>query len=270
MPARTTVPERLVRVTTDTPTIDKDKRTIRNVVMTRKLARDGGIVLPDGIIQKFFEKNPVVQARHGLADDSHSPVIGRSLGIESDARGMVSTTQFADTELGREYAYLYGLNDADEVYMRAWSFGWSTLKLEWWDLRAVEDYLGEDWEPEVVDFWLVRVDEVWVSTRSEMHEYSAVPVGADRDALSRAFNSGVRSAGAMMVSLDVAAGRAELAKIETEINERNERNIAGAIRELSRSMQAIGRDGATAADNGDSVAILEEIRNLTSQIKGTT
>ena len=255
-------PERLVRFTAGQPTIDRDKRTIRNTVVTRLLARDGGIVLPEGIVTKFFEQNPVVKAAHGQGPDRHSPVIGRSLGLERTRIGFDSTTQFADTELGREYAYLYGLNDAGEVYMRAWSVGWATLELKEWTLDEAKRYLGTDWDEASLDSYTRRTDRVWVSVRSELHEYSAVAVGADREALSRAYGANVRAAGELLAAIDLKEAAAQLNALREEMTGQKDR-----IAKLEGQIQALTRDGEAAARRGDSANVLTAVRDLAGQIR---
>lgn len=256
-------PARLVRVTQGTPTIDKEKRTIRNTVTTRLLARDGGIVKPEGIITRFFEQNPVVQALHGRGDTRNSPVIGKSLGLEVTPRGMESVTQFADTELGREYAYLYGINDKGEVFMRAWSFGWNSLEVERWSLDQAKSYLGNDWDESVLSVFDKRMNDVWVSVRSEMLEYSAVAVGADREGLSRAFAGNVRMAGELITALDLEAARSEICALKNNTNE-----LTARCDLFEQKIQALSREGSEAARRGDSSALLEEIKSLVRLVKG--
>jgi hypothetical protein len=228
---------------------------VRSVIATRLLARDGGIVLPSGILTKFFEQNPVVLARHAQNEDSSSPVIGRSLGLLANERGMESVTQFADTELGREYAYLYGVNPMKEVFMRAWSFGWRTLAQEWWTRERAQQFLGADWDEETA----AGLEQVWVAVQSEMHEYSAVPVGADRAALSRAFGAGVRTAGQLIVGLDLAEAQREIAQLKFIQGETSQR-----FAKLEAQLQAQISHGAAAADPGDSAEVLAAIRELTA------
>ena len=256
-------PERLIRTTIGQPTtIDIKKRTIENVVTTKLLARDGGIVIPEGIITRFFVENPVVCALHCRAVESRSPVVGRSLGLVKYALGMSSTTQFADTELGREYAYLYGINEAAEVYMRAFSFGWSTLDVQYWTLDQAKQYLASDWDEEILSVWDKRMNEVWVATRSEMHEYSVVPVGADRESLSRAFGENIRVAGELITSLDLQEATTEITTLRNK-QQLTERKLS----DLEKKIQALSRDGSAAAERGDSAAFLEEVRSLSRHIK---
>lgn len=247
------LPNRLIRVATGTPEIDLEQRTIRSVIATKLLARDGGIVLPEGIITKFFEANPVVLAMHGAGMEANAPVVGRSLGLTRTAAGMESVTQFADTELGREYAYLYGVNEKREVFMRAWSFGWRTLAQEWWTREHAMQFLGTLWDEEAA----AGIEEVWVAVKSEMHEYSAVPVGADRAALSRAYQEGVRSAGHLMAELDLAAAHREIGALKTF-----QGTISLRLEKLERDYLALRSDGAAAAAPGNTAELLNELDGL--------
>lgn len=248
------LPARLVRMMTGEPQIDLEKRTVNCTVTTKLLARDHGIVLPEGIITKFYEQNPVVRAEH------YGPVIGRSLGLTKTPLGMDSITQFAETDTGLDYAYLYGCNEKHEVFMRAWSFGWRSLVTEIWGLDRARQYLGSLWDDETA----IGVNDVWVSVRSEMNEYSVVPVGADREALSRAFGGGVRSAGAIIAGMDLTAAQRQLQTLEDTFKDfvKTQEDVRTQIAQLQKDIQALRRDGSAAAARGDSAEILNAVREL--------
>jgi hypothetical protein len=238
--------------------VDLPARTVRNTVTTRRLARDGGIVVPEGIVTRFFEQNPVVKIRHGLAEDARPLVAGRALSLTRTRDGLDALTQFADNQLGREWGYLYGLNEGGEVYLRAFSFGWSTLEETVWDLEQARAYLGELWDEEAVSAFSRRYNEVWVATKSEMHEYSVVEVGADREALMRAWREGGVEAAAGIVSrIDLAAARADLDALK-ESHQASESRIA----RLEADMQALARNGKEAARPGNSSELRDELREL--------
>lgn len=255
------IPERLVRLMGGEVEIDLGKRILeRAQIVTRSLASDGGIIRPDGINVKFYEPNPVVLARHGLADmdDARSMVIGRSLGLTPTGTGLMSRTQFADTELGREYAYLYGVNEKKEVYARGWSFGWTSLQVDWMSLTQARDYVGAElWSEDLVSPWIKERGEVWVASRSLMHEYSAVEIGADRNALTRAFKDGVKTAGRILSRLDLDEAEAELSDLKTRVIEDETK-----IEKLDQRIKALRRDEPEAAAQGNSSEILAEIREL--------
>jgi hypothetical protein len=185
-------------------------------------------------------------------------VIGRSLGLATTKLGMDSVTQFADTELGREYGYLYGLNPAGEIFMRAWSFGWRTLEMDQWDVSRARSYLQGfgAWDEDLVTS-AMRNMGVWVAVRSEMTEYSAVAVGADRQALSRAMGSGIRAAAEHVAHIDLLAARSMIAELKTISEETQEK-----VRKLESDVLALRGDGAAAAARGDTAGIVAELNDL--------
>lgn len=256
------LPQSLIRFADKALDIDLEKRTVRNTVTTKHLARDGGIVLPEGIITKFFEQNPVVKIRHGKANDARPLVAGRCLSLIRTSIGLDAVTQFADTDLGRDWAYMYGLNPKGEVFMRAFSFGWASIRTEVWTLEQVRQYLGNLYDEQAVSSDVRRWNEVWVSAESEMHEYSVCEVGADREALSRAFSDGVRTAGDLLAQMDLTEARAEITSLRAQGKEFNER-----INRIETEMKALARNEAAAADRGNTAAILDQLRSLRETAK---
>lgn len=257
-----TAPERLLRAMEPEIDVDLAARILRRArFVTRRLASDGGIVDPQGINVRFFQANPVVLARHGLSDEVRSPVIGRSLGLSATRDGMESMTQFADTDLGREYAYLYGVNEKREVYMRGWSFGWTTVEMDWLPLAQARSWLGADWDDDLVPPAVRSTGEVWLARKTILNEYSAVPVGADRAALSRAWTEGVRLAGGLIADLELRDATTLLKTLQ-EQTETDRARLA----KIEAEIQALRRDGAAAAARGDSAELVAEIRALTLEM----
>lgn len=252
------IPARLVRAMSGKVEVDVTKRILKRALfVTRSIASDGGIVVPEGINVRHFETNPVVLLMHGRG--AEFPVIGRSLALKTVREGIESETQFADTELGREIAYLYGVNNDGEVYARGWSFGWDTTEMETWTLAHAKEWLGPDWDEDLVPPSARRWDEVWVALRSQLNEYSAVALGADKKALSRAYGEkGVRLAGELIADMDLTEAGRRLAVLETEDAAMRKR-----IDKLERELQALRRDGTSAAARGDADALLKEIEALT-------
>lgn len=255
------VPERVVRMSAGDPTIDVAKRTIECTPMTRCLASDGGIIIPDGIVTRVFEANPVVLAMHAMSAgmSAKPPVVGRCLAFSTNKRGMVATTQFADTELGREYAYLYGVNEKKEVYMRAWSFGWTTTQMDFVSVDEARALLGTDWDEETVPPVVRKYGEVWIARKSVMNEYSPVPIGSDKKALSRAAGEGIRTAWELIAGIDLKEAQAAIDELRNETNQKFEK--------LERDMLALRRDGAAAAARGDTAAFTNAIRIMAGSFK---
>lgn len=256
------IPERLVRVMDGTPEIDVSKRSIKACVATQMLARDGGIVLLNGVDLRAFKLNPVVQALHGMSDDIRSPVIGRAADVTVHGININATTLFADTELGREYAYLYGVNEKKEVFMRAWSFGWTTLDMDFVSLDEARTMLGAAWDEATVPQVCRRYGEVWVARKSEMLEYSAVPVGADRAALSRAFAQNIRTAGTLVADIDLKEAQAAIDELR-----KNNRDLAARCDRFDEDIKALRSEGSAAAARGDSAGLVEAIRAMCATAK---
>jgi len=262
MSENTRVPTTLVRAMGEDIEVDVPQRILKRAhFVTRGIASDGGIIVPEGINTTYFEQNPVVMLSHGWAD-APFPVVGRSLGLTAADNGMDSVTQFADDPdgLGRQLAYLYGVNEDKAVYARGWSFSWDTQEFETWTLDHAKEYLGKDYDDNLVPPHVKRWDEVWVVLRCVMNEYSCVPLGADKMALSRAHkDKGIDLAGRWVANLDITEARAELTKLQQNI--RNHETIF-AIRKLTAKLQALSRDGAAAAERGDSAEVLHAVRDL--------
>lgn len=248
-------PARLERAAS-AETIDLEARTIEATVATRLLARDGGIVQPRGIVTRAFEANPNVLAMHGGISGKF-PVVGRCVALQVNDRGVLARTQFADTEIGREIGYLYGINPKKEVFCRGWSFGWNTLQMRVVTLDEARTLLDSDWDEELVPAMCRRFNEVWIAERSEMLEYSPVPVGADRAALSRAFSDGVRAAGELVAHLDLKQASEELTDLKREHGD-----LSARVERMEKQIQALCRDGAAAAARGDSAGLLKAIEQL--------
>lgn len=257
--------QRFVRVMTPDVEVDVENRILkRAVVMTRNIASDGGIIMPEGINAKFFESNPVVLLMHGFT--AEFPVVGRALNVAVTRDGMEASVQFADTILGRDIAYLYGVNADAATYARGWSFGWDTMERETWTLDEARQWLGSDYDDDLVPAFVKRHREVWVAKKTMMNEFSAVALGADRKALSRAYSErGIRLAGELVTEMDLGEARRDLAELKKE-READARKIA----HLERDVQALLSDDASAARQRDSEAVLREIRDITKNIRGTT
>ncbi len=248
------------RLLTAQPTIDREQRTIRAQVATRALARDGGILQTENCILDYYRGNPVVQFRHGFTND-RMPVVGRCLELIPTELGLDAVIQFADTELGKESAYLYGLNDAEEVYCRGWSFGWETLRYEFWTVADARRYVPSS----LWDERLVQDDPgdrgIWVATLSEMTEFSVVPVGADRHGLSRAFGEGIQTAGRCLEQLNVQDILSNLRELKHILS-------GNALDRHTESFQTIMRDGTSLATRvGDSGDLAKELNALAASLK---
>lgn len=248
------------------PDVDLEKRILRNAtIATRRLADDGWIIMPEGIETEQFLKNPIVQARHGGGvRTTRSPVIGRVLALGRNADELYAQElQFADTELGREYAYLCGVNPEREVYMRSWSVAGDILERGAIGFNAARAALGGLWDENMAALVRQRQTQVNVAQRFLMNEFSSVPKGADHGALTRASAAGIRTAGEILTAMDLSAAQSELAALRQEGLARDER-----LAKLEREIQALRGEGASAAARRDSEAILAEVRGLRLALSG--
>ena len=248
--------------------VDVVNRILRRcVVSTRGLATDGWIIVPDGISFEDFLKNPVVTARH-IEDQEDAPpmpvTIGRCLAVRNTPDGTETETQFADTQLGRDWAYLYGVNERKEVYCRAWSINARILEAEAWSFDKARQFAGAFWSQETADVIAKRQTQVNVATRSMVRAYSAVELGADRFALSRAAAEGNRMAGTLMLRTDLKAANEALAELK-----RNAEADRTQLRKLEEEIKAIRGQEASAAARRDSEALLSELRRLLDLARST-
>lgn len=256
-------------IETRTPEIDLEKRILRGVVaMTDRLASDGGIVLMPGLdTATYYERNPIVQAKHARAGDmsAKADVIGRATAMERTAHELVFEVQFADTELGREYAYLYGLNEKREVFMRSWSGGFRVLASDWLSPETARAQYAEQWDETVfasLPEWMGG--RIEVISKSALTEFSAVARGADRQALTRALRGGVRAAA------DVLAEQ-EFDSLQTVLTRAMTASMSAAWRSdlerIERRVLALEGKGASAALRGDTDELREAIERMTQLIR---
>lgn len=242
----------ILRQMASEPEIDAENRIVRNcVVATRSLAEDGAILLPDGIDMGDYLKNPIVRAVHGMSGmDGRPQTIGRCIELTRDGRQMVAATKFADTPLAREWAYLYGCNPKKEIFMRGWSIRAEVIEAETIDFNAAKEICGEFWDQAAADRLRQWFSAVRLIRKSWMKEYSAVELGADRNALSRAYADGNLTAGNLIFEME----REDLRK-EVE-------RLGGKIEQLDQEMKALRGNAASAASRSDTDALLAEVRAM--------
>lgn len=134
--------------------IDTSKRTITAMVSTDSVDRDGDIIVPSGWQLDNYRKNPVVLWAH---DYSGLPV-AKALAIEITSNGLLTMMQFAEHQLAQDVFELYAGG-----FLRAFSVGFRVLEYT----RRVDE----------------QAQSGWLMTKTELLEYSCVPVPANQDAL---------------------------------------------------------------------------------------
>lgn len=241
------------------PDVDLDKRIIRGAVFaSERLASDGKIILLGGMDTAEFLANPQVTARHMENNPNlKAATIARALSIGIQGRDYVAEVQFADTELGRDYAYLYGVNPEREVYMRGWSLRAAILESESWSFGKARSYLADDWDALVEERVRKFAAGASVATRSILKAFSAVEVGADKTALTRAAGNGIRAAGELVVRMDLQEANRRVEEL-TQTVEGHRVELA----EIRKQIKVLSGDEASAARQDDADALLEALREI--------
>lgn len=245
---------------------DIERRVLRNaVICTRGLATDGYLIDPQGMDIARYLRNPIVEARHGgvkATGDIKPTVIARTLQLFVSDQEVVSELQFADNQLGRDYAYLYGVNPENEPYMRAWSVDVAITRQRAAGMNEARRFAGALWDEELAQNIGKKAGSLRIADTSELLSFSAVPFGSDRRALTRAFDAGVEAAGQILTRMDLeeAGDGIEILK---QSQERQEERIA----KLEAELQALRSQGTAAAAQGDTAELLAELRSLIDQVR---
>ena len=241
--------------------VDLEQRILRSVVFaTRGIAQDGGVVLPGGLRTDVFEASPEILARHGVATGQvNPPNIGRALSIRTSEREGVIDVQFADTELGREYAYLYGVNTERIPYARGWSFGWNDIETTTWGLAQAKRELGDDFDADLIPEMALKKRAVWVVKRALLKEVSAAPRRADLKALTRAWQDhNIREAANLVHTLQMDEAVETIAELKQE-RELDQKRIAHLERDVA-ALRGAASPPAALSDGGDIVRELTALR----------
>ena len=101
--------------------INKSDMTIEGYVSTINVDRDGKIILPVAFSSTMgsFMTNPVILQMH----DGLKLPVGKIVSYKVDDYGLYVKIQFAGTETGKEFFYLYS-----EGFMNAFSVGFAPVK----------------------------------------------------------------------------------------------------------------------------------------------
>lgn len=142
------------------PVGGEGSRVIRFVGSTPDVARDGGILEADGWETEAYLRNPVFLYAH---DHSGLPV-GRTVTLKGEKTGLEFDVEFAPRDVHPFADTVFRLYQTG--FLRGVSVGFRTLETR--VPSSDEKARGAE----------------WVSTRHELLELSAVPVGADSNALA--------------------------------------------------------------------------------------
>lgn len=133
--------------------VDDAERSIKQYISTTTLDRGKDIMLPKGLDETNYRKNPVVLFNH-----NKDLVIGRNLWLKKESDGVLAKTQFANTPFADD---IYILNK--EGCLNAWSIGFMPRKWDFDQEKGITTYT--DWE---------------------LLEYSSVSVPMNQDAVNTA------------------------------------------------------------------------------------
>lgn len=244
--------------------VDVAQRILYGVrFMTRQVADDGLVIVPDGMRTDVWERDPRVLARHGNACSMDPANIGRGIAIRSTVADKEADVQFADTELGRDYAYLYGVNADRQVYARGWSFGWRDAEVQAWSVSKAREWMGDEWDEDLVPAQVLRELQVPVITRSVLTEISVTPNPSDLNALTRAARDhGIREAGrlAQAMRLDQAETMLDALRTERELDR-------GRIARLERELAALRGEAPSPAALGYGEGIVQALEALRTEVR---
>ena len=150
-------------------------------------------MIPGGLELKRYLANPIVTARHlmlpgvgELPDEIRPVVVARTLALAAGEMELSAELQFADTQDGRDNAWLYGANPERQAYMRAFSIEAPILESLAANWEAARRLSGQYWDETLAERIRKRATQVMVAVRAELKSVALVASGADRGALTRA------------------------------------------------------------------------------------
>ena len=144
--------------------INSDERTVTAVITTSVVDRDKEVIIARGIDFEQYLKNPVVLWAH----NSYDTPIGKAMWLKRTGKKIIAKIKFAETEKAEEVYQLY-----KGGFLSAFSIGFIPIKRR---------------QPEPDD---IKRNPEWAEARtiidkSELLEFSAVPVPANPEALALA------------------------------------------------------------------------------------
>lgn len=246
-----------ITIKTTEPDIDLDNRILRNVVfMTAAIARDGLMLLVDKMRTDMFLKDPQVLGRHQVN-------IGRAIDLVITKFDVMASVQFADNQLGRDLAYIYGVNEQKEVFARGWSGSADIVDDEIWEIKRAQKYLGDLYDEELIPRWILRSGQVRVVTRSVLEEFSTTPKRADIHALTRAFTEHkIETAGKIVREIQTIEAEELIAELQRQREIDQER-----ITSIERDIKVLRGEEPSPAMLDDCEGIVRELKLLREAIK---
>ena len=163
--------------------IDEDLLEIKHIISTKNLDRYGTFIIPTGAQVENFLRNPKVLWYHNHDEAVDKIPIARTTKLEINNDEMVATTRF---DRNNPFAVKV-FNAYKDGYLSAWSIGFRPLDYIPVNAENVDE-LSKKYELNFTKKDLERVQKqymwgIFVIHKWELLEYSAVPVGANQDAL---------------------------------------------------------------------------------------
>ena len=163
--------------------IDEDLLEIKHIISTKNLDRYGTFIIPTGAKVENFLRNPKVLWYHNHDEAVEKIPIARTTKLEIENDKIIATTRF---DRNNPFAVKV-FNAYKDGFLSAWSIGFAPK--DWIPVNAENvDELSKKYELNFTKKDLERVQKqymwgVFVIHKWELLEYSAVPVGANQDAL---------------------------------------------------------------------------------------
>lgn len=164
--------------------IDEEERTVKAIISSDAIDRDGEILLPKGMRHDNFVKNPVVPWSHNASE----PPVGRALWLHRGRKKIEAKVKFAMTERAEEVWQLF-----KGGFLKAFSVGFMPLK-------------GHRPTPEEIKKNPDWADARFIFDEWELLEFSPVTVPANPEALAQAVkNKSISLSDEMITELKVEA-----------------------------------------------------------------
>lgn len=148
----------------DSDVKDVKKRTKKFIITTKSTDRDDDIVYPKGLDTSNFMKNPVVLFAH----DQRNLPVGKAIGINRTKDSIEAEVEFLPEGVDEVADKVYTLVDLG--FLKGASIGFKPTEYDYVEERGV--YGGYD------------------ITKSELLEFSIVPVPSNPEALAKSYEEG--------------------------------------------------------------------------------
>lgn len=203
--------------------IDRKNRELSMMASTNEVDSYGSIILPSAFADgmEAYMRNPVILKNHNRLDEVYGKTLAWKIHQEGAGglNGLEKRVQFAPSKKATELFLLYA-----EDYMRAWSVGGGVPHANIVNALSTEEKLAglPDYARQALRDGKAR----FIFTKFMLRETSAVTIGANPGALSRAAEDGLIELSVARALYEEAVESmsapwiaAEKAKIEAELDQ---------------------------------------------------